>query len=120
MKFPYITSVISDRYSHTKTEDLKPTVFVNVNTRQGKSKPVILRALLDSGGSGSLVTEQFTRKLKLKTVKSDTVWTTPAGALNTGTKCKATLNIPELHDLIQIKWDLYVSKSLGTYDMIIG
>ena len=51
-----------------KTEDLKPIVFVNFNTRQGKSKPVILRALLDSGGSGSLVTERFTRKLKLKTI----------------------------------------------------
>ena len=51
-----------------KTEDLKPIVFVNFNTSLGKAKPVILRALLDSGGSGSLVTEKFTRKLRLNTV----------------------------------------------------
>jgi hypothetical protein len=103
-----------------KTEDLKPIVFVNFNTRQSKSRPVILQAVLDSGGSGSLVTEKFTRKLKRKAVKSDTVWSTPAGALNTGTKCKTTFNIPKLHDSIQIKWDLYVTKSLGAHDMIIG
>ena len=42
-----------------KTEDLKPIVFVNFNTGLGKAKPVILRALLDSGGSGSLVTEKI-------------------------------------------------------------
>ena len=100
--------------------DLRPMAFVRLNTRLGKPKPVTIRALLDSGGSGSLVTERFTRKLKLKTVKSNTVWTTPARALNTGTKCKAIFNIPELHDSIQIKWDLYVTKSLGAYDMIIG
>ena len=103
-----------------KTEDLKPIVFVNFNTRLGKAKPVILRALLDSGGSGSLVTEKFTRKLRLSTVSSDTVWTTPAGALNTSTKCKATFTIPELHDAVRIEWNLYVTKDLGAYDMIIG
>jgi hypothetical protein len=39
-----------------KVQDLKPIAFVRFNTRQGKTKAVTLRALLDSGGSGSLVT----------------------------------------------------------------
>jgi hypothetical protein len=40
-----------------KTCDLKPIVYVRFNTSLGKPKPVTLRALLDSGRSGSLVTQ---------------------------------------------------------------
>jgi hypothetical protein len=46
-----------------KTCNLKPIVHVRFNTSLGKPKPVTLKALLDSGGSGSLVTEEFARKL---------------------------------------------------------
>ena len=104
-----------------KTEDLKPIVFVRFNTRLGKAKPVTLRALLDSGGSGSLVDEKFAKQLRLKKLqKSETVWTTPAGALQTTHKCNAQFTIPELHDNKLIGWDLHVTKNLGAYDMILG
>jgi hypothetical protein len=103
-----------------KTEDLKPIVFVRLNTRHGKAKAVTLRALLDSGGSGSLVTEQFTKKLRTKVSSASTVWMTPGGALKTNTKCKVQFTIPELHDARLVEWDMYVTKSLGAYDMIIG
>src|SRR5210317_162882 len=104
-----------------KTSDLKPIVFVRFNTSLGKPKPVTLRALLDSGGSGSLVTEQHARKLRLKKSKSaQTVWTTPGGALQTTSKCNGQFTMPELHDSRLIEWDLHVTKNLGAYDMIIG
>ena len=95
-------------------------MFVRFNTRVGKSKPVTLRALLDSGGSGSLVTEKFTKKLRTKRTNSDTVWSTPGGTLSTNTKCSVEFSILELQDARLIKWDMYVTKNLGAYDMILG
>jgi hypothetical protein len=105
-----------------KTVDLKPIVFVRFNTRLGKAKTVTLRALLDSGGSGSLVAEEFAKKLRLKKSKTgaQTVWTTPAGKLETTTKCQAQFMLPELHDNKMISWDLHATKNLGAHDMIIG
>ncbi len=104
-----------------KTCNLKTIVYVRFNTSLGKPKPVTLKALLDSGGSGSLVTEEFARKLCLqKSSNSQTVWTTPGGALQTSTKCKSQFTIPELHDNRLIEWNLHVTKTLGAYDMIIG
>jgi hypothetical protein len=46
-----------------KLSDLKPIVYVRFNTSLGKPKPVTLKALLDSGGSGSLVTQEYAKKL---------------------------------------------------------
>ena len=40
-------------------KDLRPLAFVRFNTRQGKPKPVTIRALLDSGASESLVSSRF-------------------------------------------------------------
>ncbi len=105
-----------------KPKDLKPIVFVQFNTKHsGRPRPVMIKALLDSGGSGSLVTSKYAKKLKLKTAgKEQTVWTTPAGALKTSTKCKGQFTLPELHDNQMIEWNLHVTKDLGAYDMIIG
>jgi len=104
-----------------KTCDLKPIVYVRFNTSLGKPKPVTLKALLDSGGSGTLVTKEYARKLRLKkSSNTQTVWTTPGGALQTSTKCHAQFTIPELHDNRLIEWNVHVTKSLGAYDMIIG
>ena len=104
-----------------KTNDLKPIVYVRFNSRLGKAKPVTLRCLLDTGASGSLVAKEHAKKLRMKKHGgAQTVWTTPAGELSTGSKCQATFMIPEFHDDRVIEWDLHVTKSLGAYDMIIG
>ena len=46
-------------------KDRRPIAFVRFNTRVGKAKPVLIKALLDSGASESLVTKQYTAKLKV-------------------------------------------------------
>ena len=51
---------------------------------------------------------------------ASTVWTTPSGPMTTNAKAKAQFTLPELQDDKLIEWDLHVSESLGTYDMIIG
>ena len=101
--------------------DLKPIAFVRFNTSLGKAKPITIRALLDSGGSESLIASNHAKKLRLKeTPGGKTVWTTPAGPLHTKYKCKCQFTLPELHDNRMISWNLHVSESLGSYDMIIG
>ena len=96
-----------------KFSDLKPIVFVRFNTKQtGRPHPVTLKALLDSGGSGSLVTQQYAKKLKLKkSGQASTAWITPAGSLTMTTKCKGQFTLLELHDNRLIEWKLHVTKT---------
>ena len=108
------------RLDEEPDEDLRPIAYVRFNTRRGKPKPVTIKALLDSGGGGTLVTESVARKLKVKRTPTEQVWTTPGGALETSAKVKAQFTIPELHDKRLIEWDTHVTSNLGAYDMIIG
>ena len=104
-----------------KTVDLKPIVFVRFATRRhGRLKPVTLRALLDSGGSGTLVKAEHATKLKRVKDQKPTSWQTCAGLMETHSKVEAKFSIPELHDNRMIEWDVHVASSLGNYDMIIG
>jgi hypothetical protein len=64
-------------------EDLKPILIVRLNSQIGKAKPVTIKALLDSGGSGSLVCQKFMNKLRAKQLLSNQTWTTPGGPMTT-------------------------------------
>jgi len=105
----------------SKTADLRPITFVRFNTLLGKPKPMTIKALLDSGGSESLVTEKFAKKLSLKkSSNSSTVWTAPGGEMCTNQKVKAQFTMPELHEDRLIESNMHVAKALGKYNMIIG
>ncbi len=58
-------SIVSHIRGHTqpkkkqKLKQLKPMAFVRFNIRHGKPKPLTIKALFDSGGSGTLVTEKY-------------------------------------------------------------
>ena len=104
-----------------KTTDQKPIAYVRFNTRLGKAKPVTIKALLDSGGSESLITAKYVQKLRIKSTKGENqVWSTPGGTLTTKSKVTGQFTLPELQDRKIISWDLHVTESLGAYDMIIG
>ena len=102
-----------------KRKDLRPIAFVRLNTSLGKPKPVMIKALLDSGGSACLLNKQLAKKLRIKGSKN-AAWSTPAGKMNTSQKTKTQFTIPELHDNRVIEWDVHLTDNLGAYDMIIG
>jgi Retroviral aspartyl protease len=105
-----------------KIKDLnKPIVFVRLNSRMGKAKPVTLKCLLDTGASGSLISKEHAKKLCHKKLQgAQTVWMTPGSDLKTNYKCQCTFVMPEFFRDKVIEWDLHVSPNLGAYDMIIG
>jgi len=82
------------RTKRQKLVNLKPIAFVRLNTRKGKPKPVTIKALLDSGAAGCLVSKKFVSKLKF--TKSSQEWSTPSGELTTKGVVKAQFTLPEL------------------------
>ena len=117
----YIRSQRHKRQRVTESsKDLRPITFIRFNTRLGKPKPITIKALLDSGASGSLIHKRYTDKLRVKTRSSSTVWATPAGDLTTSKKTKAVFTMPELCDDQVIEWPLHVADNMGAYDMILG
>ena len=66
--------------------DLRPVAFVRLNTSLGKPKPVTIKALLDSGGSESLVNQKFVKKLRQKRLQKSVTWSTPAGCMTMSEK----------------------------------
>ena len=84
-----------------------------------KKEFVPLKALLDSGASSSLITEDAVRHLK-KTPCALTSYATVAGQFSTNEKCQTILKMPEFNSTAEINYKLNVSKTLGQYDIILG
>ena len=102
-------------------EDLRPMAFVKLNISLGKPKLINLVALIDSGASECLLSEEYARKLRITQTQSPPItWTTPAGEMQTRGKVKAQMTIPELQSKKLIEWRFHVAKNMGAYDMIIG
>ena len=103
-----------------KIDDLRPITIVTLNSRKGKPKPIRLTALLDSGGSGCLISKRYAKHLRVRTDKMKSVtWSTPAGELTTNQVCIAQLKLDELHPDKIIEWKFHIAPNLGNYDMII-
>jgi RNase H-like domain found in reverse transcriptase/Reverse transcriptase (RNA-dependent DNA polymerase)/Integrase zinc binding domain len=110
------------RAKKQKTTNIKPLVFVRIMSKLGKGQPITLKCLMDTGASGSLMSDKYSGRLRTKPTKGPkTVWTTPGGELTTTTKSKCTLMLPEFHRDRVIEWDINITpKKLGEYDMIMG
>ena len=93
--------------------DTRPIAFIRFNAQVGKAKPITLKALLDGGGGGCSLAEEFAKKLKIRRSKPQQMWMTPSGSMTTTAKTKTQFTIPELHDGRLIEWDLHITKELG-------
>ena len=82
-----ISSLLRNKRKPTKRRkevDKKPVFWVRFNNRvNDTNKPIMLKALLDSGGSGTLIAKQYVKELSLEKLDSKQQWITPAGVMNT-------------------------------------
>ena len=102
-----------------RRDKLVPMAFGVLRTSLGKPHPKTIKILMDSGSGGTLISETYVNKLRLKQDKI-TKWTTAAGTFDTTQKTQIQFVLPEFADDKLINTKVHVAKSLGNYDMIIG
>ena len=70
----------------------------------------MIKALLDSGGSTTLVTAEAARNLQFSSQKDTTTFVTIAGNVQTNGTAKMQFTLPEFHDDRSIEWDVHITK----------
>ena len=82
----------------------------------------LLRVLLDSGCSATIINSKFTEKLRVKR-NDNTKWSTQAGNFETSKLCKIQFTLPEFHQTKIVEWNAHVNETTNPnshYDIIIG
>jgi predicted aspartyl protease len=109
-----------------KMAHLSPILFVKVQIPSGKKKrdekTRLIKALVDSGASETIIVKSAAKKLPLRENNEPKKWATAAGTINTTFKTKRVdFSFPELHANRMIKKSFHVVDiDLKRYDMIIG
>ena len=103
----------------------RPIIFVKLVIPEGKkdiqSKTRLVKALVDSGASESILTKAKAGKIPVKNTKQERQWSTAAGVLTTNTKIVTSFSFPELHANKLINQSLHVfDLNIEHYNMIIG
>lgn len=98
-----------------------PILFLSLVNQANKEKRVSIKALLDSGASGTIVSHEAVRTLRVRP-QTVTSWRTAAGDFQTTGTCEVSFKAPELSPTAEIKHKAHVfkSKTVSNYDMIIG
>jgi transposase InsO family protein len=110
----------------SKYKKLSPILFVKIEYTTGKknrkTKTKIVKALVDTGASASIVTFKSAKGLPLNKKTETKKWSTAAGVLNTSAKTKRLqFSLPELQSARKIEKSFHVLDiELKNYDMIIG
>ena len=104
---------------------LIPIIFVKLVIPVGKKdiqyKTRLVKALVESGASESILTKAKADKLPVKNTNQERQWSTTAGVLTTNTKTPTSFSFPELHANKLINQPLHVvDLNIDRYDMIIG
>ena len=95
-----------------------PLTFGRLKTRKGKPKLKTACVLLDSGGSSTVIWKEFAKNLRVKRCPQ-VQWSTMAGDVKTSHKTKIEFSLPEFYEDRILEWDVHVSDTLPSYDMII-
>jgi predicted aspartyl protease len=110
----------------SKHKKLSPILFVKIQHSTGKknrqTKNKLVKALVDTGASESILTLQAAKGLPLSSKTEPKQWSTAAGVLNTNAKTKRLeFSLAELHANRKIEKSFHVvDMDLKNYDMIIG
>ena len=101
--------------------ELVPVVFGILKDKPGKvSSAPVIKILLDSGASSTLIIERFVQNLKLKKNTKTTKCRTTAGVFETNKLVDLQFILPELYEGRTICATAHITKQLGQYDMILG
>ena len=84
-----------------KHKHFSPIIFVKlvipVGKNDGQSKTRLVKALVDSGASESILAKAKADKLTVNMTKKEQQWSTAAGILTTNTKIATSFSFPEQH-----------------------
>ena len=110
------------RKKRLKTTQKSPEVVVEIRSNDPDGERQILRCLIDSGSTGCIILNEFTKSLKKQ--KCETAkWTTKGGVLKTDFECVVPFYIVDFSTQKQINWTCHVDTSdrsaFSNYDMII-
>ena len=100
-------------------EPLVPILFGEVTTSIKHKMAKQAKILLDSGASGSIVSERFVKRFKQKKDETCT-WKTMAGSFTTSKQCIVEFTLPELNPTAKVRHKMYVVPTMEKYDLIIG
>ena len=109
-----------------KHRHLSPILFVSLQRLTGKKrnrfKTKLVKALVDTGASESIITTKAAKGLPLDNKKVTKTWSTAAGMLNTNAKTKKLqFSLPELQSNRQVLKSFHVVDiDLKNYEAIIG
>ena len=108
-----------------KHKHFSPIIFVKLVIPAGKkgrqSKTWLVKALVDSGASESIIAKAKADKLPVKNTKKERQWSTAAGVLTNNKKIATSFSFPELYANKLINQSLHVfNLNIDCYDMIIG
>ena len=105
--------------------NFSPIIFVKLVIPVGKkdrqSKTRLVKFLVNSGASESILSKSKAEKLPFKNTNKERQWSTAAGVLTTNTKTETSLSFPELHVNKLINQSLHVvDLNIDCYDTNIG
>ena len=107
-----------------KTGHLIPEVIVEIENKKGKIVPI--RALIDTGTTGTLLLKEYLSPRTPKAYKKPerTKWTTIGGTFETKRKAVVNFRLPEFDTQKKVTWKVNIDDttdpSKAAYDMIIG
>ncbi len=110
----------------TKLNKLSPILFMKIELPSGKkknrTKTRILKALVDTGASESILLLSKAKHLPLRKTKESKSWSTAAGTVDTTLKSQSVaFTLPELHANRTIEKSFHVlDVNIENYDMLIG
>ena len=104
-----------------KIEHLTSVLIGSLFTRKGSDDQHVIKILLDSGTSSTIVSGQHCKKLRMCT-DTNTTWNTKGGNFTTKYTANVKFTLPELDANKIVTWKCHVDDSdeSGRYDMIIG
>ena len=107
-----------------KLTQKSPEVVMEVATNDKTENKRILRCLIDSGSSESIILDEFIVGLPKKRSKLPQQWTTKGGIFSTDARCAVPFYIVDFSTQKKVTWSFHVDNqtrsSKSGYDMIIG